>query len=56
MEGDSKEAGKDLDELQNSDWVRRTFGHTFKMSSVTALNIYNNADQSAHPRPGSGCR
>lgn len=23
MEGDMKEPGKDLDELQNSDWVRR---------------------------------
>lgn len=50
MEGDAKEPGKDLDELQNSDWVRRTFVHTFKMSSVTALNIYNNADQKCPPQ------
>lgn len=30
MEGDMKEPGKDLDELQNSDWVRRRVAHTLE--------------------------
>lgn len=56
MEGDMKEPGKDLDELQNSDWVRRIVAHTLEMRSGTALKLYNGADKSVHPRPVSGCR
>lgn len=56
MEGDMKEPGKDLNELQNSDWVRTIVAHTLKMNSVTALKLYDSADKSVHPRPVSGCR
>lgn len=40
MEGDMKEPAKDLDELQNSDWVRRKSCTYFsKMSSATVLKL-----------------
>lgn len=59
-----QEPVKDLDELQNSDWVRRIFtDYTARFSSVTSvfacllvITTFGELHLFVPTRPGSGCR
>lgn len=45
-----KEPGKDLDELQNSDWVRKRFAHTFKYELWNGVETLQHCLQKCPPQ------